>query len=106
MMTIILFMILGILTGRLTRRFSLPHSAALLTVLIWVLLFVLGIEAGSNEQVVRSLPTLGVEALTVAVGGTLGSLILACWLWRRIRRTSAISGKADLPSDIQEGGAR
>ncbi len=87
MFVIIAFMILGILAGRLTRRYPVRGSSQALTLLIWLLLFVLGIQAGSNDAVLRSLPTLGLEALALAVGGTLGSLILARWLWRRINGT-------------------
>lgn len=86
MFTIIAIMFLGILAGRLTRRWRLRGVHGLVTPLIWVLLFLLGLEAGSNDQVVRSLPTLGLEALALALGATAGCLVLAGWLWRRIRR--------------------
>jgi uncharacterized membrane protein YbjE (DUF340 family) len=79
-------MFLGILAGRLTRRWRLQGVHGLVTPLVWVLLFLLGLEAGSNDQVVRSLPTLGLEALALALGATAGCLVLAGWLWRRIRR--------------------
>lgn len=74
MFIVILFIFLGILSGVLCRklstgaRISLTDVAArwqgrIVTWLIWLLLFLLGIEVGSNEMIVRSLPTLGVEAL-------------------------------------------
>jgi uncharacterized membrane protein YbjE (DUF340 family) len=86
MFTIIAIMFLGILAGRLTRRWRLQGVHGLVTPLVWVLLFLLGLEAGSNDQVVRSMPTLGLEALALALGATAGCLVLAGWLWRRIRR--------------------
>jgi uncharacterized membrane protein YbjE (DUF340 family) len=86
MFTILAFMALGILAGRLLRRYPLRRLPVCLTALVWLLLFVLGIQAGSNPQVVRHLPTLGLEALALAVGGTLGSLWLARALQKRLFR--------------------
>ena len=33
-----------------------------ITVLIWALLFILGIEVGGNEQIIKGLHTIGIEA--------------------------------------------
>ena len=93
MFIVILFIFLGILSGVLYRklstgaRISLTDVAArwqgrIVTWLIWLLLFLLGIEVGSNEMIVRSLPTLGVEALLLSSAATLGCCVLACMLWR------------------------
>lgn len=84
---------MGILSGVLCRklstgaRISLTDVAArwqgrIVTWLIWLLLFLLGIEVGSNEMIVRSLPTLGVEALLLSSAATLGCCVLAWMLWR------------------------
>jgi uncharacterized membrane protein YbjE (DUF340 family) len=53
-------MFVGIVLGYLLRRQSLPWINKAITALIWLLLFLLGIEVGHNEQIIRSLPTLGV----------------------------------------------
>lgn len=92
MFIVILFIFLGILSGVLCRklstgaRISLTDVAArwqgrIVTWLIWLLLFLLGIEVGSNEMIVRSLPTLGVEALLLSSAATLGCCVLAWMLW-------------------------
>lgn len=93
MFIVILFIFLGILSGVLCRklstgaRISLTDVAArwqgrIVTWLIWLLLFLLGIEVGSNEMIMRSLPTLGVEALLLSSAATLGCCVLAWMLWR------------------------
>ena len=93
MFLVSLFIFLGILSGVLCRklstgaRISLTDVAArwqgrIVTWLIWLLLFLLGIEVGSNEMIVRSLPTLGVEALLLSSAATLGCCVLAWMLWR------------------------
>ena len=93
MFLVILFIFLGILSGVLCRklstgaRISLTDVAArwqgrIVTWLIWLLLFLLGIEVGSNVMIVRSLPTLGVEALLLSSAATLSCCVLAWMLWR------------------------
>lgn len=93
MFIVILFIFLGILSGVLCRKLSTGARISLtdvatrwqgriVTWLIWLLLFLLGIEVGSNEMIVRSLPTLGVEALLLSSAATLGCCVLAWMLWR------------------------
>lgn len=81
MFIVILFIFLGISVGYIIRtkissekQLSIGTWAGRTTTwLIWTLLFMLGIEVGSNEQIIKSLPTLGVEALVLSICGTLGS---------------------------------
>lgn len=93
MFIVILFIFLGILSGVFCRKLSTGACISLtdvvarwqgriVTWLIWLLLFLLGIEVGSNEMIVRSLPTLGVEALMLSTAATLGCCVLAWALWR------------------------
>lgn len=91
MFIVILFIFLGIALGYVLRtrtKSDTVSSAAnvwtarITTWLIWLLLFMLGIEVGSNEQIISSLPTLGVEALVLSVCATLGSCVLAWALWK------------------------
>ena len=53
---------------------------------LWLLLLVLGLEVGSNARVMDSLLTLGGESLLLAVGATLGSVLLAKALWQWVNR--------------------
>lgn len=53
---------------------------------IWVLLFLLGVEVGANPKLIANLRLLGIEAVVIAVAGTLGSAFLAWELWRYVER--------------------
>ena len=72
MFIVILFIFLGIALGYTLRT----------TWLIWLLLFMLGLEVGSNRELIAALPTLGVEAMVLSVSATLGSCVLAWALWK------------------------
>ena len=82
MFTVIGIMFAGIGIGYLLRQKSLPWIGKAITFLIWLLLFLLGIEVGHNEQIIRSLPTLGSEAFTITIVCVLGSCIAAWTLWK------------------------
>ena len=84
MFTVIGIMFLGIGVGYLMRRQSLSWINKAITILIWLLLFLLGIEVGHNEQIIRSLPTLGLEAFAIALVCVLGSCLAAWALWRHV----------------------
>lgn len=84
MFTVITLMIAGMLLGYLARKKSLAKINHLITLLIWLLLFLLGIEVGGNPQIIHAMHTIGLEALLIAVGGTLGSACLAWLLWRML----------------------
>lgn len=99
MFIVILFIFLGILSGVLSRKLStgarISHTdvaarwqGRIVTWLIWLLLFLLGIEVGSNEMIVRSLPTLGVEALLLSSAATLSCCVLAWILWRVLKNNT------------------
>ena len=66
------------------KRLSRIHQT--ITILIWLLLFLLGVEVGSNEQIIKGLHSLGLEAIILTFGGTLGSVIAAWALWKVIYR--------------------
>lgn len=104
MFIVILFIFLGILSGVFCRK--LPTGACIsltnvaerwqgriVTWLIWLLLFLLGIEVGSNEMIVRSLPTLGVEALLLSSAATLGCCVLA-WMLSRVSKNNTVQENA------------
>ena len=92
MFTVIGIMFLGIGAGYLMRRQSLSWINKAITILIWLLLFLLGIEVGHNEQIIRSLPTLGLEAFAIALVCVLGSCLAAWALWRHVNNRK--EGKA------------
>lgn len=114
MFIVILFIFLGILSGVFCRKLStgacisLTDVAArwqgrIVTWLIWLLLFLLGIEVGSNEMIVRSLPTLGVEALLLSSAATLGCCVLACMLWRVSKNNTVLENVKKETSTDKEG---
>ena len=84
MFTVIGIMFIGIGLGYLLRRQSLPWINKAITALIWLLLFLLGIEVGHNERIIRSLPTLGLEAFIIAIVCVLGSCVAAWGLWKYV----------------------
>ena len=104
MFTIIGLMLTGMLAGYLLRNKDLSRIQALITLLIWVLLFILGIEVGSNDDIISGLHTIGLEALLLTLGGTLGSVIAAWALWRKLSPTSPASLSPD-PSPVGRGGS-
>jgi len=86
MLQIISIMAAGIGAGWLLRRHDFKLVGILLTVLVWALLFFLGVEVGMNENVLKSLNSLGMEALLLSAAGTAGSITLAWALWKYIKR--------------------
>lgn len=96
MFIVVLFIFIGIAVGYLLRKSKRERLYEAVTKglppvttwLIWLLLFLLGIEVGSNEQVIASLPTLGMEALVIASCAILGSCSLSFLLWKVIERRS------------------
>ena len=84
MCTIIGQMLTVMMVGYLLRKRDLKKIHQIITLLIWLLLFILGIEVGSNEQIIKGLHTIGLEAVILTLGGTLGSVIAAWALWRAL----------------------
>ena len=76
----------GIAFGYLMRRYRFTHIGKATIFFIWVLLFVLGVEVGGNPEIIKSLPTLGVEALFIAGMSILGSAIAAMLLWKNVKK--------------------
>ncbi|WP_018108650.1 LysO family transporter [Bacteroides propionicifaciens] len=84
--SVIAFMAVGILLGYLFRGVKITWLQKLITFLIWSLLFLLGVEAGSDESVINSLPTIGMEAVIITAAAVLGSVICAKLLWNYLKR--------------------
>ena len=82
MLKVVAIMLSGMAVGFLLRKRRLrlvPHAV---TVLIWLLLFLLGIEVGSNPQVINGITSLGLEALWLSVAGMAGTLVFSWALWK------------------------
>ena len=96
MLKVILVMISGMLVGYGIRRLLRMTPTAekrltgsissILKLSIWLLLFVLGVQVGSDEHIMSSLHTLGLEALVIGLLATFGSCIGAWMLWRHVSR--------------------
>ena len=81
MFIVIGFMLAGILAGYLLRPKKIRFLQGFIIVLVWILLFLLGLEIGSNKDVISQFGKLGLEAFLIAATGTLGSIVLAKLLW-------------------------
>lgn len=81
MFTVILLMFAGMILGISIRKYHIRYINKLITPLIWLLLFILGIEVGSNKQIINGLATLGMEAIIITIAAVLGSCMAAWILW-------------------------
>lgn len=86
MFIVIGLMLVGVLAGRFLRRFKFGWIQALIIMLIWILLFLLGVDVGSNEQIIREFHTIGMEAIVITLFAVLGSVIAASLFWRRLNK--------------------
>ena len=86
MFIIIGIMFAGMLLGFLLRKQRLSWIHKVITVFIWLLLFLLGIDVGSNQEIINGLHTITLAAV-------LGSVTAAWALWymvyKRNRRSEA-----------------
>lgn len=87
MFIVIAFMILGTVVGYIFRSNKLVNISKIITFIIWVLLFLLGVEVGTNPDIIAGLGTIGVEALIITVAAVLGSALVAILLWRYIKKS-------------------
>ena len=81
-MKIVAIMLSGMAVGFLLRKRQLKVVPHLVTVLIWLLLFFLGVEVGSNPQVIEGITSLGLEALWLALAGLAGTILFSWALWK------------------------
>lgn len=83
MLITIIILVAGFLAGLLLQgRVKLPTGMITL-ISICLLLFILGMEIGSNKELLGNLPSMGLIALLVAVFTLLGSITLTKLLTRR-----------------------
>jgi uncharacterized membrane protein YbjE (DUF340 family) len=84
MIYILLCLATGIVIGFLARkRCVIKYTGSLLNVAIMLLLFFLGLSVGSNSQVIQNFRSIGLDAFLLTVGGTLGSLLCAKWVYKK-----------------------
>ena len=83
MLITIIILVAGFLVGLLLQgRVKLPTGMITL-ISICLLLFILGLEIGSNKELLGNLPSMGLIALLVAVFTLLGSITLTKLLTSR-----------------------
>ena len=92
MLVVIAMMFGGILFGYLVRSRRITWIGKIIIFFIWILLFILGVEVGSDTDIIKALPTLGVEALFIASMGILGSAVAAMLLWNSAKRRKMEKG--------------
>jgi len=84
MYTILGILILGITIGFLFRKREklIKLSDKLLMWSIYLLLFLLGISIGTNDEIIRNFPTIGLKALVLTIAGVLGSCIVSLLIYK------------------------
>lgn len=94
MLTVVGCMFFGIGIGFCIRKVKIDWINKAITLIIWLLLFLLGLEMGGDENIVSSLPTLGLRSLGIAVAAVVGSCIAAAVLakWIGMRWNEGRSG--------------
>lgn len=81
MVTVVAIMTAGMLVGYFIRKRTtlIKINDKLIMYAIYLLLFILGLSIGANEVIMKNLPTLGLKALALTLGGVIGSVLLG-WL--------------------------
>ena len=82
MLKVVAIMLSGMAVGFLLRKRRLQVVPHAVTVLIWALLFLLGVEVGTNRQVIEGITSLGLEALWLSLAGIAGTILFSWGLWR------------------------
>lgn len=85
MLKILIIMIVGIVLGRITRDRIHLSIKTITFILVCTLLLLLGYEAGGNDAVMHSIPTLGARALLLSSASIAGSILFAYILWHSIK---------------------
>lgn len=85
MIIVLLFLWISAALGYLLRRHPQHWVGPMTTYIIWLLLFLLGMEVGSNRELMRSLGTLGVESLLASICMVAGSGLAALVFAKSIR---------------------
>lgn len=86
MLTVVGIMTAGIVLGFMIRKYPaiIRISDTLTTWAIFLLLFLLGLAIGRNDEIMRNLHSLGLQALLITIGGVAGSVLLAFVLYKTL----------------------
>ena len=80
-------MCLGIIVGYLLKQWSkIGYISKSIMFTILTLLFFLGVETGSNKDVINNLNTLGLQALIIAIAASFGSAIAAYFVYKYLNK--------------------
>jgi hypothetical protein len=83
MFNVIIIMTIGIVIGTLLHKKTtfIKGSEKVITYAIWLLLLLLSISVGSNKLIMSNIGTLGIQALFLSLGATVGSIFLSYLLY-------------------------
>lgn len=97
MITIFLFLTLGMATGVLLRRYpNITFIGKLIAIAIVVLLFLLGNSVGRNEAIINNLWSIGMQALIITSAAIAGSVLMSVLIYKyffKAKKAGATSGK-------------
>ena len=84
MLHIILIILSGVTAGYFVRNIpQMKYVGVVISLIIMLLLFFLGVSVGANEQVVKNFSSIGLDAFIITIGGTLGTILCAWWVYIR-----------------------
>ena len=84
MLSIVATMITGIILGYLLRNKTFTrHTGRSISLTIFIMLFIMGLNIGSNEELISNLGKFGWQAAVISVSATCGS-IFASWIILRL----------------------
>lgn len=84
MLNIILIILSGVVVGYFVRKIpQVKYVGTIISMIIMLLLFFLGVSVGANEQVVKNFSSIGFDALIITLGGTLGTVLCAWFVYKR-----------------------
>ena len=84
MLNIILILLSGVVVGYFVRKIpQVKYVGTVIGLIIMLLLFFLGVSVGANEQVVKNFSIIGFDAFIITIGGTLGTVLCAWFVYER-----------------------
>lgn len=85
MIYLILTLSAGICAGFICRRSRfLRHTGTVVSAVICLMLFFMGVKIGADENILKNLSGLGLQALLFAIAGIAGSVLAAALLYKTV----------------------
>lgn len=85
MIYLILTLSAGICAGFIFRRSRfLRHTGTAVSAVICLMLFFMGVKIGADENILKNLSGLGLQALLFAIAGIAGSVLAAALLYKTV----------------------